>query len=300
MAGDDGDLGVEGAAEALNLKQVAQRLGVHYMTAYRYVRTGQLRATREGPIWNVDPAVLSAFEQQRAEAADAGPRPVDWVARLTDRLVVGDEAGAWNLVEHALVAGWSPDQAILGLIEPAVVAVQPAHGPAAGHLAATTATRTAAVLAGRFRTRGRRRGTIVLGAPAGESHSLGLALLADVLRIRGLAVLELGGHATPEAFLDAATGADRLVAVAIGVTDRERLWEAREVVVAVRAALPATAILLGGPAVADAAVAELAGADGWEPDLGAVAALVERLLGARARRSSSSQRSSSETAEHVS
>jgi excisionase family DNA binding protein len=294
MAGD-GDLGARAGAgaeaEALNLKQVAQRLGVHYMTAYRYVRTGQLRATRVGPIWTVEPAVLAAFEQQRAGGAAAGPGPVDWVARLTDRLVAGDEAGAWDLVEHALVAGWSPEDAILRLIEPAVVAVEPAHGPAAGHLAATSATRTAAVLAGRFRTRGRHRGTVVLGAPAGESHSLGLALLADVLRIRGLAVLELGGHATPEAFVDAATGADRLVAVAVGVTDRERLWEAREVVVAVRAALPATAILLGGPAVVDAAVAELAGADGWEPDLGAVAALVERLLGARPRRARPSGRS---------
>ncbi|HLU43332.1 MAG TPA: helix-turn-helix domain-containing protein, partial [Microthrixaceae bacterium] len=47
--------------ETLNLKQVAQRLGVHYMTAYRYVRTGRLPARREGNVWLVEGADLAAF-----------------------------------------------------------------------------------------------------------------------------------------------------------------------------------------------------------------------------------------------
>jgi hypothetical protein len=34
-----------------NLKQAAAYLGVHYMTAYRYVRTGRLGARRLGTEW---------------------------------------------------------------------------------------------------------------------------------------------------------------------------------------------------------------------------------------------------------
>ena len=44
-----------------NLKQVAASLGVHYVTAYRYVRTGRLPARRVGTGWVVDPEDLAAF-----------------------------------------------------------------------------------------------------------------------------------------------------------------------------------------------------------------------------------------------
>jgi excisionase family DNA binding protein len=43
------------AAGLLGLREAADRLGVHYMTAYRYVRTGRLPATRIGAQWWVDP-----------------------------------------------------------------------------------------------------------------------------------------------------------------------------------------------------------------------------------------------------
>ena len=36
---------VESRDGELSLHDVAERLGVHYMTAYRYVRTGQLAAS---------------------------------------------------------------------------------------------------------------------------------------------------------------------------------------------------------------------------------------------------------------
>ena len=36
------------ARQSLTLPEVAEKLGVHYMTAYRYVRTGRLPAKRSG------------------------------------------------------------------------------------------------------------------------------------------------------------------------------------------------------------------------------------------------------------
>ena len=37
----------------LTLQEAADLLGVHYMTAYRYVRTGRLPGTRVGAHWQV-------------------------------------------------------------------------------------------------------------------------------------------------------------------------------------------------------------------------------------------------------
>ena len=39
---------VASLAEPISLQEAASRLGVHYMTAYRYVRTGRLPAQRDG------------------------------------------------------------------------------------------------------------------------------------------------------------------------------------------------------------------------------------------------------------
>ena len=44
----------------ITLQEAADRLGVHYMTAYRYVRTGRLPAQRSGSQWLVDPKDLGA------------------------------------------------------------------------------------------------------------------------------------------------------------------------------------------------------------------------------------------------
>src|SRR6478736_4594242 len=47
--------------DGLNLKEVAAALGVHYMTAYRYVRTGRLDAEKVGTAWVVRPEALGRF-----------------------------------------------------------------------------------------------------------------------------------------------------------------------------------------------------------------------------------------------
>jgi excisionase family DNA binding protein len=85
----------------VSLHEAAERLGVHYMTAYRYVRTGRLPAERDGSHWLVDPIELERL------AAQPSPRPRGHAragapARLAARLVAGDEAGPWSIVESTL------------------------------------------------------------------------------------------------------------------------------------------------------------------------------------------------------
>ena len=49
----------------LTLQEAADELGVHYMTAYRYVRLGVMEASKSGGVWQVQ---RSALEQFRANA----------------------------------------------------------------------------------------------------------------------------------------------------------------------------------------------------------------------------------------
>ena len=50
----------------MNLKTAARRLGVHYQTAYRWVRTGQLVAVKVGAGYEISDAALERFQAQRA------------------------------------------------------------------------------------------------------------------------------------------------------------------------------------------------------------------------------------------
>lgn len=270
--------------ETLNLKQVAQRLDVHYMTVYRYVRTGRLPARQDGNVWLVDGADLAAFAGiADHDELEAG---VDWAARLCERFVEGDDPGAWATVEAALAAGRNPD-AMISLIGDAVrrSGEDEAHVSGA-YLAVGTAERTLAILASRFRPRGRRRGTVLLGAPGSEGHGLALSLLAVTLRLRNLGVLELGTGVPTAAFLDAGRRANGLIAIGLGVTTVERLDETSDIVNAVHSALPGVPVVLGGQAVRSLEVAQVLGADEWAPD---IEGMVDRLeeVAPRSRRKSS-------------
>ena len=88
----------QGGSGLLGLQEAADRLGVHYMTAYRYVRTGRLPATRIGSQWWVDPDDLvavgvGAAVAGRPRAATRQASQATAVRRLEDRLVAGRRAG---------------------------------------------------------------------------------------------------------------------------------------------------------------------------------------------------------------
>ena len=64
--------GVMPSGRDLTLQQAADELGVHYMTAYRYVRTGRLPARRVASGWRIAPSDLAAIVAA-GDAAAAGP-----------------------------------------------------------------------------------------------------------------------------------------------------------------------------------------------------------------------------------
>jgi excisionase family DNA binding protein len=272
-----------GPAKRISLQEAAERLGVHYMTAYRYVRTGRLAAERDGVQWTVDPAEL-----KRMRAPGRRPRRgavrAESPAKLAARMVAGDEAGAWAVVEAALASGMEPADVYLDLLVPALRRV--GDGWAVGrvtvadeHRATAVAQRVIGRLGPRFARRGRKRGTVVLGAAPGEQHALPSAILGDLLRGAGFEVLDLGANTPAESFAETALRTQRLVAVVIASTTPDHDRAVRATVQALRRGEMSAPILVGGAAVTDHEHAVRLGADDWSGRDGRSAvAAVERAL----------------------
>ena len=259
----------------VTLHEAASLLGVHYMTAYRYVRLGLLPAVKVGGTWRIRPADLAAFRPETAAtspspgAGSAGRRRAPWAERLEARLVAGDGRGAWGVVEAALAAGAEMDEVYLDVIAPAMRSIGARWecgelDVAVEHRATGIAFRLLGRLGPRLVRRGRSRGAVVLGAPEGERHSLPSALVADLMRGEGWEVADLGADLPTASFVAAVQATERLVAVGVSVTTPTHLPTVATLLAAVRAAVPADVHLaIGGLAVRDAEHAVALGADGW-------------------------------------
>lgn len=267
----------------LNLKQVAARLGVHYMTAYRYVRQGRLAGHRVGTEWRVSAGAVAAFGLDDDSPPAVAPEPAEWAGRLEPALLDGDEPVAWAVLQRALAAGHDPAFCYLDMIAPAIGRIAEraaADGdPAAQPIATAVAYRLVARLGAGFRRPGRSRGTVVFGSPVGERHHLPLAIVADLVRLGGFDVLELGPDTEPGAFAAAARRAHRLVAVALSVTGADHIDAARAAIAAVRAVDPAIPIVVGGQAVLNPEIARVLDADAWAPDGRTAATVLAQIVG---------------------
>ena len=183
-------------------------------------------------------------------------------------MVAGDEAGAWGIVEAALASGVEAADIYLDLLVPALEVV--GEGWAAGeltvadeHRATAIALRLVGRLGPRFARRGRKRGTVVVGAPAGEQHGLRR-------RSSRICCGESGSRcSTWEPTLrrrrswrprERPTAWSR---TAIAITTPGGDAAVRAVVKALRQADLGVPILVGGAAVHDRAQALRLGADEW-------------------------------------
>lgn len=259
-------------AALISLQEAADRLGVHYMTAYRYVRTGRLRAHQVGTQWRVDPADLSAVRSSvgapgRIAADRRPPSRRDLSRRLMERLVAGDESGSWAIIEDALARGATPEEVVVGVVGSALALV--GHGWEVGELSVDDEHRAAGVvirLIGRlgplFSRRGPKKGAVILGTPPGERHGLPTALATNVLRGRGYEVVDLGADVPVDAFVTAVTKADNPLAAAIGVTAGNHDRTVRAIIRTLHDRAPGVAVLVGGAGVADEPHATRLGA-GW-------------------------------------
>jgi excisionase family DNA binding protein len=265
---------------SLTLEQAAERLGVQYATAQRYIRTGRLPAVKDGSEWLVDPRAVSRLVHQPV----ASRRRSSATRALADCMVSGDERRSWSMLEGALAAGATREGLVIGLLTSALRDI--GDGWASGELTVADEHEGSAV-AGRLNARlGARRsrprqtaGPVVLAAPSGEQHGLPVAMAANVLRWRGYHVRELGADTPPFAAADAARspGVSALGLVCSGTRGMGVLAKTMR---AVRAAAPGVPIVLGGRAIADARHAQDLGADAYSGrSADTLAAALEKLVG---------------------
>ncbi len=265
----------------VGLREAAEHLGVHYMTVYRYVRIGQLPARRDGVTWRVAIEDLDRMRQLERKPSRLRNSRAQRPALLVDRLVVGDESGAWMVVEDALASGTTSEKVYVEILVPALRAIgqqwEEGHlSIAAEHRASTVATRLVGRLGPMFARRGLARGTVVLGAPEGDFHALPSAIVADLLRGRGFDVLDLGANTPASSFVEFAGGASRLLVVLVGATAVDAVPQLTELSRALRSEQLGVPIYFGGGAVSSETVALRLGADGWSGvDADAVVAAVE-------------------------
>lgn len=275
---------VTGEGDVLSLQEAADRLGVHYMTAYRYVRLGLLPAAKEGSTWRVATADLDRLTGPDGLASKGRGRrdPAPWASRLERRLVAGDEVGAWGVVEAALAAGTDPPAIYLDVLAPAMAAIGDAWASgevdvSVEHRASGIVLRLVGRLGPRFARRGVSRGCVLLAAPQGDLHGLPVALAADLVRGAGFDAEDLGADLPPTSLVAAAARTQRLVAVALAATTPDNRPAVEEAVRCVREIVEGVPVLLGGGAVPNEAAARGLGADGWGRDGAALVDLLEAL-----------------------
>lgn len=193
----------------LTLQEAADRLRVHYMTAYRWVRRGELPAFKAGGRLRVRLRDLERFLDERevdVALPAAASRRTDWpthVARLTQLLMEGGSVEASGLVRKVVADGAPVGEVYIHLLTPALHRVGDEW--AAGRIGVCIehrATEIASTLMGRlgeaFRRRGPSRGAAVTLAMPDDHHRLASAMVADFLRAGGYDVHHLGGNVRVE------------------------------------------------------------------------------------------------------
>lgn len=262
--------------KSLTLHEAATRLGVHYMTAYRYVRLGKLPAVKVEGEWRVRE---DAFDEFATKPVPAKGR-ADWDRRLRKRLLAGDENGAWTVVEGALASGMEPADIYVKMLAPAMKRVGDEWesgelSVADEHRASAIALRIIGRLGPKFAKRGRSRGQVLLAAAPGERHSLPLSMLGDIIRSAGYEVVDLGADVPAGDLAETAKKMDRLVAVCISATNHAGDAGVRSAVDAAKGATDAP-VFVGGASIIGPEHATRLGADGWAEDaLGALTLLEE-------------------------
>lgn len=187
------------SAETLDLQTAADELGVHYQTAYRWVRSGRLDATMIGGRYVVRRDDLAALDEARrtptAPPAPSASRVERSANRVHDALVNGDEKTIGAIVRKLVEEGSSMIDVIGAVFVPSLRRIgQSWHD---GELPVWAEHRASAIVErslGQFmpNPRGRRRGTALVAAISGDRHSLPTTMAAVALREDNWHVHHLG------------------------------------------------------------------------------------------------------------
>jgi excisionase family DNA binding protein len=271
----------------LTLQEVAEILDVHYMTVYRYVREGMLPADQINRSWQISRADLKEFQASRLssiknkksisksgsgsvkKARHGGRDETVWSDRVLARLIEGDEAGVSSVINSALRSTHNLQSIYLDVLMPALATIgdrweQGTLDIYVEHRATEIVSRLVGQLSSRFTRRGVDRGTVIVVAPEGEQHSISIALTADLLRLEGWKVMNLGANLPASELAKAVKSSQNLVSVCVATTMSSSLRETVKSVSAVRSiAGLKVKCFVAGLAIKSQDQAQELGADLW-------------------------------------
>ena len=190
--------------DPLELQEAADALGVHYQTAYKWVRTGRLAAQIVSGRYRVQRKDLDRVNDERRTPSTPKP-PSDkrlrtQVARMHEALVSGAERHARSICHQLLDEGTNVVVFIERVLVPALRQIgdawQQGEMPIwAEHRASAIAERVLAELTPD--PRGRRRGIVAVAAISGDHHSLPTLMATVALRSANWQVHHLGADTPP-------------------------------------------------------------------------------------------------------
>lgn len=193
------------AGDSLELDQVAEEVGVHYQTVYRWVRAGKLAAHMVDGRYRVERHDLADFLEARSTPTRPSPPGAPRLARAADKmyaaLVDGDELAARDIARAITTEHTSVADLIQQVLVPPLRRIgQEWHD---GKLSIWVEHRASAIterILGEVspRPRGRRRGTAMVAAVSGDRHSLATTMAAVTLRENNWFVHHLGADMPPD------------------------------------------------------------------------------------------------------
>jgi excisionase family DNA binding protein len=236
----------------ITLQVAADQLGVHYQTAYRWVRRGELPAVKIHGVYRVELADVASLAQRRAEPTPPPPKRLvrDWEPygrRLFDRLVIGDELQVRELLQDLVSSGSSLAEVCDHVVVPALVRIGEAW--LVGDLSIAEEHRASAICErtiGRLTPSppGRPRGVAMVCSPPGDDHQLPGQMATAVLREDHWRVHHVGTN-VPIEDLIAMAAAERPSLIVVSVVWPPSMPAANEMAAQLEA--PRRRVLVGAP-----------------------------------------------------
>ena len=237
----------------MQLREAAQVLGVHYQTAYGWVRQGILPARKTGRGYEVSDNDVTALAERRA-AGTPPPSQIrvrDWDAqadRLYVALTCGDETQARHMFAR-LARGVPLTDLCERVLAPALARV--GADWAAGQLSIAVEHRASAICERLIAVRarqpdGRPRGIAVTATPPGDRHGLPTLMATACLREDRWLVHHLSSDLPVIEVINMAaeTGADLVVLSAAMSSSTQAARQAAE---EIARSLPGVRVLAGRP-----------------------------------------------------
>ena len=234
----------------VELRVAAAELGVHYQTAYRWVRSGRLPATMVAGKYSVSRSDLVEFAQRRAiptpVSLPSAQRLDGQAERMYQALRTGDDPSARQIARRLINDGTPVKDLIVQVLSPPMRKLgQSWHD---GQISIWVEHRASAIverILGELTPtpRGRRRGTVMVAAVSGDLHALPTSMAAAALRADNWNVEHLGANMPPDELVDFCASHNITVAV-LSVTNSDVEPLAQRAATALRNS--ATPVVIGG------------------------------------------------------